>query len=160
MTKVLYIKRDKILTLDKPDGSQALSDVEKANMFSDHIGKIFTSHQEMNQSSHHDDYINNFLSSPLPMSLLPAKLAEIVEIIKKLHPKKSSGHDLLTNKIIKNLTKKSILYITYIHNSLFRLSYFPLVWKYSVIIKVPKLNKPKDLISSYLSINLLPTRED
>jgi len=31
----------------------------------------------------------------------------IVEIIKKLHPKKAPGHDFITNEPVKRLTKKT-----------------------------------------------------
>jgi len=48
----------------------------------------------------------------LPMSLpaIPISPTEIVSEIHKHWPKKSPGHDLITNKISKNLSKKSILF--------------------------------------------------
>lgn len=91
MTKKLCNKRDIIPPLEKPNGTLALSDLEKANLFSDHLEKIFTPHQEINQNPNHDEHVKNFLSSTLPMSLpaKPVTPSEIVNIIKKLHPKKS-----------------------------------------------------------------------
>jgi hypothetical protein len=93
------------------------------------------------------------------MSLLtkPISPAEIVSVIHKLWPKKSTGHDQITNKIAKNLSKKSILFLTCIYNIMLRLSYFPSAWKYLIIIMISKLNKPKHLISSYRPISLEPT---
>lgn len=91
---------------------------------------------------------------------LPAKPispAEIVSVIQKLRPKKYPGHDKITNKIAKNLLKKSIVFLTHIYNAMLRLSYFPSAWKYSVIIMIVKPNKPKHLVSSYRIIGLLPT---
>lgn len=38
-----------------------------------------------------------------------------------------------------------------------RLSYFPLIWKLSTVILIPKPNKPKTLATSYRPISLLPT---
>lgn len=52
--------------------------------------------------------------------------------------------------------KKAIILLTYLFNTVLRLSYFPILWKFSVIILVPKPNKPPDSISSYRSIILLP----
>jgi hypothetical protein len=35
----------------------------------------------------------------------PITLLEIIQIIKKLHPKKAPAHDLITNKLLKHLSK-------------------------------------------------------
>jgi hypothetical protein len=87
----------------------------------------------------------------------PISPAGIVSVIHNLRPKISPGHDQITNKIAKNLSKKSILFLTHIYNNMLRLSYFPPAWKYSIIIMISKPNKPKHLISSYRPISLLPT---
>jgi hypothetical protein len=60
--------------------------------------------------------IQQFLSASLPMSL-PAKPifpGEIQYIIKKLPPGKAPGNDLITNKILKNLSLKTISLLTHI----------------------------------------------
>lgn len=43
-----------------------------------------------------------------------------------------------------------------IYNKILRLFYFPLLWKFSTLIFVPKSNKPLDLLSLHRSIILLP----
>jgi len=103
--------------------------------------------------------VDSSLNSPLPMSL-PAKntsLGEIEHIIKQLPIKKSPGHDLISNVITKNLPKKIIIFLSHIFNAIFRLSYFPNTWKYSVVILIPKPNKPPQDPASYRPISLLPT---
>ena len=40
---------------------------------------------------------------------------------------------------------------------MFRLSYYPLTWKFSEIILIPKPNKPPESATSYRPISLLPT---
>jgi len=105
------------------------------------------------------DLVDSSLNSPLPMSL-PAKNnspGEIEHIIKQLHTKKSPGHDLISNVITKNLPKKIIIFLSHIFNAIFRLSYFPNTWKYSVVILMPKPNKPPQDPASYRPISLLPT---
>jgi hypothetical protein len=99
------------------------------------------------------------LSSSLPISLpaKPISPVEIVSVIHKLRPKKTPGHDQITNKIAKNLSKKSTLFLTHVYNAMLRLSYFPPTRKYSIIIMISKPNKPKHLISSHRPISLLPT---
>lgn len=54
---------------------------------------------------------------------------------------KSPDFDLIT-EIACKLPVKNVLLITYIFNSTLRLSYFPLLWKFSTIIMIPKLSKP------------------
>jgi len=83
--------------------------------------------------------------------------SEILFLIKKLKDGKSPGHDLITNKVQINLPRKPILLITFIFNAMLRLSYFPLIWKLSTVILIPKPNKPKTLATSYRPISLLPT---
>jgi hypothetical protein len=90
---------------------------------------------------------------------LPAKPifpGEMQYIIKKLPPGKAPGNDLITNKILKNLSLKTLSLLTHIYNSMLRFSHFSKIWKFAVIILVHKLNKPKYLSSSYRSISLLP----
>jgi predicted transcriptional regulator len=55
----------------------------------------------------------------------PISPAEIVSVIHKLWPKKSPSHDQIINKIAKNISKKSIMFLTHIYNAMLRLSYFP-----------------------------------
>ena len=82
--------------------------------------------------------------------------AEVSNIIKNLKNNKSPGHDKITNKIIKNLPPKSIIWLTYIYNALLRLSYFPPTWKHSIIITILKPGKPSNCPTSYRPISLLP----
>jgi len=62
------------------------------------------------------EMITESLLSPLPMALpaKPTSPTEIRDIIKKLANRKSPGHDLITNKVIKNLPAKTIIYLTHI----------------------------------------------
>lgn len=124
-TKRLINHRDNTPPLERPDKSLAISDLEKANLFGNHLSSIFSPHPDLNSTPVHTNIVNSFFSSPLPMSL-PAKPFspnEIVSVIHKLRPKKSPGHDQITNKIVKNLAKKSILFLTHIYNAMLRLSY-------------------------------------
>jgi hypothetical protein len=90
---------------------------------------------------------------PPPRAFSPG---EVYFNIKKLPGKKSPGFDLITAEVIKNLPKKSILFLTQIYNAMLRLSYFPILWKYSTIILILKPKKPPDSPASYRPISLLP----
>jgi len=128
-------------------------------MFASQLAETFQHHSCTDPENDLITEIQRFLSAPLPMSIRPAKpisSGEIQFIIKKLPPGKAPGNDLITNKILKNLSLKTLTLLTHIYNSMIRLSHFPKTWKFAVIILVPKPNKPKHLSSSYRPISLLP----
>jgi len=83
---------------------------------------------------------------------------EILFLRKKIKDGKSPGYDLITNKVLKNLPHKPIVLITYIVNAMLKLSYSPLILKFSTIILISKPNKPKTLATSYRPISLLLTK--
>lgn len=88
--------------LNCPNGQLAISDSDKAETFGNHLSKTFTPHSNINPELEYLDEINNFLNSPLPMSL-PAKHTtpnEVKYIINKLKIGKSPGYDLISNKIL------------------------------------------------------------
>jgi hypothetical protein len=67
---------------------------------------------------------------------------EIKKIIDRLPNKKSPGHDLITNKILKNLTPKALAFLISLLNSILRIGYFPNIWKQAIIIPIHKPGKP------------------
>jgi hypothetical protein len=81
---------------------------------------------------------------------------EVSQIIKKMNENKAPGYDLITGKILRQLPKKAIILLTIIYNSMPRLSYFPVTWKFAQIVMLPKPGKPANEASSHRSISLLP----
>ena len=59
-------------------------------------------------------------------------------------------------KAAQRATEETILLLTILYNSIIRLSYFPLLWKFAQIVMVPKPGKPVDDATSYRPISLLP----
>lgn len=144
--------------LRNPNNTLAISNSEKANLFATHLANNFRPHSDINIVDH-TRRITESLDTPCPMAL-PTKHtspSEILFLIKKLQNNKSPGHDLITNKIIKHLPKKAIIQLTYIFNSILRLSYIPQTWKHSIVILIHKPGKPPELPSSYRPISLLPS---
>jgi hypothetical protein len=153
------ILRDKEVSqpLKKDDGTWAISNEDKAELFALHLSTTFQPHTGI-QDLQNDLIVSEFVSSPLPVSLPPKAFSpgEVQAEIKRLPCKKSPGHDLITNEILKELPKKGILFLTYILNSILRLSHFPLQWKLSEIKMVLKPGKSAFIPSSYRPISLLP----
>lgn len=81
---------------------------------------------------------------------------EVKYLIHKYPRNKSPGFDLITSEVAKNLLNRAIVHLNHIYNSILRLSYFPLLWKFSNIIMIQKPNKPPDSTSSYRPISLQP----
>jgi hypothetical protein len=100
------------------------------------------------------------MSLPLSPSIKHFSPSDIKFAIHKHTLKKSPGFDLITTEVARCLPKRAIVLLThiyiYIYNTILRLSYFPLLWKFYKIILFPKPNKASDLVTSYKPISLLP----
>jgi hypothetical protein len=80
--------------------------------------------------------------------------AEVREVINSLNPKKSSGYDLITGKILKELPIIGIKYLTQLFNAVLLKGYFPAQWKVSQFILILKQGPHNELTSCWL-ISLL-----
>lgn len=139
----------------KPDRSWARSDEEKAIVFAEHLEQVFTPLPSRNS----DKDIENFLEIPCQMSLpiKPFTPKEVRREIKNLNSRKAPGYDLITGTTLKQLPRKGLVLLTIIYNSMLRLAYYPLIWKFGQIIMAPKPGKPINEITSHRPISLLPT---
>lgn len=138
-------------------GNWVHSDIDKANIFANHLADTFQPHNTILLPEKINE-VEHFLDILLQMSLPPKHFspAEVKYTISKFPRKKSPGYDLITAEVLNQLPKKVIILLTYIYNSMLRLSYFPLLWKYSSVILILKPKKPPDCPSSYRPISLLP----
>jgi hypothetical protein len=128
----------------------AITDSDKAEVFKQHLSDIFVLHSDI-YSSHNINTVEEFLNAPLPVCF-PVKHFtpnEVKYIIDKYPPIKSPWFDLITADVARCLSKKAIGHLTHLFNAVLRLSYFPLIWKFFIIILVPKPNKPPDSTSSF-----------
>ena len=152
-----YIKRPTKRNAPVKDSSNVWckTDKSKAEAFAHHLQNTFQPYANPNPFT---DEINAFLDSSCPMDwpIKHVSPTEVKEEIKKLNCKKSPGYDGISGKAIQALPKKAILYITFIYNSMLRLTYFPSQWKCAEIIMINKPNKPEENLTSYRPISLLP----
>lgn len=139
------------------DGSWARTDKQKANVFAEHLEKVFQPFpSEISQEQ--EDTITATLEHPHQMALpiKAIKLSEVKNMINRnLSPKKAPGYDLITGAVIKQLPQKVLITLTQIFNAILRIGHFPSQWKVAQIILVPKPGKPTDLAVSYRPISLL-----
>jgi len=99
-----------------------------------------------------EETITNELNVPHQMTLAMKKIRinEVKNVIQsKIHPIKAPGYDLITGKVLQELSQKGLSAITQIYNDILRIEYFPCQWKVGQIIMIAKPGKtPHDNIIS------------
>lgn len=78
------------------------------------------------------------------------------EIDRNMNPRKAPGVDEISAQVLKELSKKGIIMLTYIYNACMRLKHVPLCFKTAQIIMLKKPGKPEQDVTSYRPISLLP----
>lgn len=84
-------------------------------------------------------------------------LNEILKIIEASKVKKATGHDKISNRILKNIPAIAVEFLLRIFNACLRTSYFPTTWKLGKVVAIAKPGKDHSLPGSYRPITLLPT---
>jgi hypothetical protein len=62
----------------------------------------------------------------------------------------------MTGQILKELPRKAVVLLTTIYNSILRLTYFPVLWKFAQITMIHKPGKSPNRVTSCRPISLLP----
>ena len=155
-TKKLNRPRTHVPPIRAADGSWAKSDSEKAQTFADYLQTVFAPHPSPLPPA---PGISDLLDAPCQMSLpIPSFSPKEVSVaILRTKARKAPGYDLITGKVLHELPRKAVTLLTILYNSMLRLSYYPLLWKFAQIVMVPKPGKPIHSASSYRPISLLPT---
>jgi hypothetical protein len=78
-----------------------------------------------------------------------SKKVEVQEVISSINPKKSSGYDLITGKILKELPTIGIKYLTKLFNDVLLKWYFLAQWRVTQIILILKPGKHPNELTSY-----------
>ena len=129
---------------------------EKSEAFAEYFETCFTSEDDYIPQRESPDEILSLTNNEHNI-IIPTSPKEIQLLISKLKSKKSPGHDLITNKILKNLTSKALSYLASLFNSAMRFATFPSSWKHAIIVPIHKPGKPANSPTSYRPISLLPT---
>lgn len=133
-----------------PNGSWARSNLEKAEAFVDHFNNVFQPNPTDLTSSLPTVY------EPSRTKPIKVKKGLIKHLIEQLDPKKAPGHDSITPKILQELPECALDQIVRLFNTILRNGYFPVPWKQSTIITIPKAGKDPTKTDAYRPISLLP----
>lgn len=87
---------------------------------------------------------------------LPVRPTEVWKVIRELKTRKAPGDDGIHNIMLKNMSQKSVVFVTKIFNGCLKLGYFPNKWKTAKVIALKKPGKDTSLPVSYRPISLLP----
>ncbi|GFW73989.1 RNA-directed DNA polymerase from mobile element jockey [Trichonephila clavipes] len=139
-------------------GSIAVAPIEKAEVIADSLQKQFEPNTDVENprfSAHIQRKVQRFLDSPTCMDLEKTSPSEIQGFIKNLKPNQSPGIDLITNRILKNLPTKFIIFIALLFNMLLENCYFPKSWRMTVVIPILKYNSEVSNPQNYRPISLL-----
>jgi hypothetical protein len=95
-----------------------MSNVEKAQAFAEHLANVLQPHPSENEPEAAEAIIQ-LLESPYQLEppINRLKRAEVQEVINSLNPKQSSGYDLITGKILKELPIIRIKYLAQSFNA-------------------------------------------
>ncbi|CAA9999005.1 unnamed protein product, partial [Nesidiocoris tenuis] len=98
------------------------------------------------------------IQSPLNLSTFSEYFtpAQVKNSIRRSSTKKAPGNDLITQPLLVNLPRKTLVLLTSIYNAMLRITYFPTAWKRATVILIKKPNKPAKDPKSYRPISLLP----
>jgi len=91
-----------------------------------------------------EETITNELNVPHQMTLPMKKIRinDVENVIqRKIHPTKAPGYDLVTGKVLQELSQKGLRAITQIYKAILRIEYFPCQWKVGQIIMIAKPGK-------------------
>ncbi|GFU32019.1 probable RNA-directed DNA polymerase from transposon X-element [Trichonephila clavipes] len=139
-------------------GSIAITPIEKAEVIADSLQVQFEPNhvagRELFDQRIHDE-VTNFINTPHVQEIEPTTPTEVLSYVQRLKPRKSPGLDQISNRMIKNLPLKFLLFITLLINQLFKNNYFPNAWKTAVVIPILKPDKDSALPSNYRPISLL-----
>lgn len=137
LSKRLLNKTPEIHSLIGPTGL-IYKPESKAEMFADTYEKQFMP----NLGSDLPEVIDfiHFHRSTTPTNCYTST-GTIRQIINKLPKRKALNEDLITNTVIKLLPQKTVMLLTYIISGYFRIGHFSTLWKYVIIITIPKPEK-------------------
>ena len=143
-------------------GTLIYNDVDKANALVEQFC-IHANQSDVPINKHHDKTVNNFVNKFIINANINrdnfkmVSPAEVYNTIRILKNNKSPGHDNVTNIILKNLSRKTIVMISKILNGMFTTGHFPSCWKIAKVVPILKPNKNNSLPVSYRPISLLPS---
>lgn len=161
VAKGLRSKRNPIPPLLKPDNTTTSNVKEQCELLAESFLNNMALTTDWVSTPDIEAAVNS--SSEIIKNFIPDKQQYFVKPrviscqLAKLKKRKSPGEDNIQNELLKNLSRKAIVFLTQLFNACLRLSYFPLTLKSAKIVAILKPGKTNTLPISYRPISLLPS---
>jgi hypothetical protein len=121
-------------------------------MFAEYLATVYTPHDHLDDNEKERQLHEN--SSTIPeIKFLTVK--EVQKEIACLNPRKAPGIDGVANIVLKEISRKGRVLLTYIFNDILKQKYCPSQLKTAEIIMIPKPGKNPNNVSSYRPISLI-----
>lgn len=120
---------------------------KKVQLYATHLQKVFSPHEMPtaplpNQENH-------------PQRRIYFSPRSVAHVLDQLNVRKAPGADRITSRMLRELPRVGILWLTRIYNAILRIGIFPLSWKNAKVIMLHKAGKDSTSLSSYRPISLL-----
>ena len=149
------------LNLSQPE--QFNTEIDDSETISEYLNSFFVS--VGNRTANSIENENQFISNPLDFMrnvgtpdsfyLMPTDPNEVMSVAMGIKSKTSTGHDGLSNKIIKHIIPAIVIPLTHIFNQSFSTGIFPDIYKIAKVVPIFK-SGDKHNPSNYRPISLLP----
>ncbi|GBN57982.1 putative RNA-directed DNA polymerase from transposon BS [Araneus ventricosus] len=108
----------------------------------------------------HTNEVNNYINiyfNNLAISSTPDFISspEVIKLIKKINPRKTTCSGGVPNKAIRMLTFNAVTRLTRIFNKFLIIQHFPDAWEIAHVLMFPKPNQKRKFPGSYRTISLL-----
>lgn len=132
----------------------------KAKLLADCFERVHHQNDAMGKPDHEAEVnatVADFLSrnQQFPDVLAPSG-DDVKKVIESLKVKKAPGRDGISNVAVKNISTAAMMYLVSIITAMFRLGYFPKLWRRAKVLAFPKPGKDPTKPENYRPISLLP----
>jgi hypothetical protein len=135
------------------DGKTTNNKLYIANAFNDHYTTIGSKlAKKFDPTSDYEKYLPENAAA---FDLEPVRPEEVEKLIRTLKAKRSHGHDLLTNAILKKMSYVFLRPLTFVINESIRQNKFPTIWKTTRVIPLYKSGDQSEILN-YRPISLSP----
>ena len=139
----------------KIDNENVSNKIQIAESFNNYFAKIgvSTSQNVPKSKKNYTDYLKNSLSNSMYLESIDP--STVIDVVRKLKPKTSSGHDDISTKLVKETIIDIIQPLTHIINRSLNTGIVPDQLKIAKVIPVFK-SSDMDQLKNYRPISLLP----